>query len=383
MAITFNTVSENGMAAVKPTPAANQGAPSLSTQILARFGKQVNPKEVMFFTSQLSLMLEIDTPLTVALKAVASEIRNPMFKATILEMQTKIEEGHQLSDAMSQHPRIFSQQTVSMIKAGEMGGFLKKILDRVVEMQEKRQVVMTQLRSALTYPAVLMLFGLLVMVFVLVGVLPKFTAFFEGKEHLLPATTRFLMMTSFSLRHYWWVYIAGITGLVFFGIIFTQSQRGKRIIDKIFISGPVISGMANKIYTCEMLRTLGYLMDSHVPLLDALEVTRPTVWNQYYQQFVDRIRVNIDQGGRFSQPFASYPYIPETVKQMVAIGEEAGRLPDVLMRLVRYYDMEIEQALKKFASLIEPVALIVMGGLVGVIVSAIILPLFKISQALH
>lgn len=383
MAIDFKPVGEKSTLAPQQVSVAAQGMGSLAERIRDLFGKRVNPKEVMFFTTQLSLMLEIDTPLSLALKAIAAEIQHPEFKRIILEMQTKIEEGRQLSEAMSYHPRIFSQQTVSMIKAGETGGFLKKILDRVVEMQEKRQAIMSQLRSALTYPAVLLLFGALVVVFVLVGVLPKFTAFFEGKEHILPLTTRFLMATSDSLRNFWWVYIVCLVGLVILVTMFKNSRQGKRMIDKFLIGGPIISGLTNKIYTCEMLRTLGYLMESHVPLLEALDVTRPTIWNHYYQQFVDRIRVNIDQGGRFSQPFATYPYIPETVKQMVAIGEEAGRLPDVLMRLVRYYDMEIEQALKKVAALIEPVALIIMGGLVGVVVSSIILPLFRLSQALR
>ena len=200
MAIDFKPVGEKSTLAPQPVSVATQGMGSLAERIRDLFGKQVNPKEVMFFTTQLSLMLEIDTPLSLALKAIAAEIQHPEFKRIILEMQTKIEEGRQLSEAMSYHPRIFSQQTVSMIKAGETGGFLKKILDRVVEMQEKRQAIMSQLRSALTYPAVLLLFGALVVVFVLVGVLPKFTAFFEGKEHILPLTTRFLMATSDSLR---------------------------------------------------------------------------------------------------------------------------------------------------------------------------------------
>jgi type II secretory pathway component PulF len=383
MAITFKDSIENSTATAGPVSAANQGLRSLAAAIQDQFGKKVKPKEVMFFTSQLSLMLEIDAPLSLALEAVAAEIQNPAFKTIILDMKQKVEEGKQLSDAMSNHPKVFSHQTMSMIRAGETGGFLKKILDRVVEMQEKRQAMVSQLLSALTYPAVLMLFGCLVVVFVLVAVLPKFTAFFEGKEHILPLTTRFLMATSDSMRHYWWVYILCIAGLVILFMVFKQSRQGKRIIDKALISGPLVSGLANKIYTCEMLRTLGYLMESHVPLLEALVVTRPTIWNQYYRQFVDRIHVNIDQGGRFSQPFATYPYVPETVKQMVAIGEEAGRLPDVLMRLVRFYDTEIEEALKKVASLIEPIALIIMGGLVGVVVSSIILPLFRLSQALR
>jgi type IV pilus assembly protein PilC len=383
MAINFKPDSQTSTAALE-MPAAHKAGKRVSAKsILERFNKQATPKEVMFFTSQLSLMLGIGTPLSVALGAVAHEIQNPAFKTVILQMQTKIEEGKQLSAAMQPHPKIFNQQTVSMIKAGETGGFLNKILDRVVEMQEKRQAIMTQLRSALTYPTVLLLFGVLVTVFILVGVLPKFTAFFEGKEEILPLTTRFLMATSNSMRHYWWVYILSVGGLIFLSMAFVKSRQGRRIVDKVFISGPVISNLANKIYTCEMLRTLSYLMESHVPLLEAMEVTRPTIWNQYYKRFVDRIRMTIDQGGRFAQSFATYPYIPETVKQMVAIGEEAGELPAVLTRLVRFYDMEIEQELKKFASMIEPVALIVMGGLVGVIVSSIILPLFKLSQALH
>ncbi len=372
-----NTAALNGSKIKKPKIGFTQG------DLLERFKKHATAKEVMFFNTQLALMLEIGTPLTVALKSVAEEVQNPMFRAAILDMAGRIEAGRQLSEAMQGHPKIFNQQTVSMIRAGETGGFLKKILDRVVEMQEKRQAVMTQLRSALTYPGVLMLFGMIVVVFVLVAVLPKFTAFFEGKEDLLPLSTRLLMAASDSLRLYWWVYILGSIGIAFGGMLFVKSPWGRRILDKVLISGPLISGLANKIYTCEMLRTLGYLMDSHVPLLEAMDVTRPTIWNQYYRQFVERIRTHIDQGGRFSQPFATYAYIPQTVKQMVAIGEEAGKLPEVLMRLVRFYDMEIEQELKKFASLIEPIALIVMGGIVGVIVSSIILPLFKLSQALH
>ncbi len=138
-----------------------------------------------------------------------------------------------------------------------------------------------------------------------------------------------------------------------------------------------------KFIPVNMLRTLGYLLESQVPLLEALIVTRPTIRNQYYRRFVDRIKDNVDQGGRFAQPFTDYPYIPETVKQMVAIGEEAGKLPFVMLRLSRFYDIEIEQELKKFAAMIEPAALIIMGGIVGVIVSSVILPLFKLSQALR
>ena len=337
----------------------------------------------MFFTSQLSLMLEIQTPLTVALKAVGNEIQNPAFKAVVTALYRDIEEGRQLSEALKHHPQVFDNKFVSMVKAGETGGFLEKILDRIVEMQERRQALITQLKSALTYPAVLCVFGVLVIVFILIFVLPKFTAFFKGKESLLPWTTRFLMVASASLQHYWWVYILTITGLVLGLKFLAKSQQGRMLRDRFFISGPLISALSNKIYTCEMLRTLGYLMESQVPLLETIKVTTPTIWNQYYRHFLDEIRNAVDQGGRFAQPFSANPYIPQTVKQMVTIGEEVGKLPMVMLRLARFYDTEIEQELKKFAARIEPAALIIMGGVVGLIVSSVVLPMFKLSQALH
>jgi type II secretory pathway component PulF len=383
MAININSKNSQAAAVASSSLPADRPKQSSGIPFFRLFGPRVKSWEVMFFTTQLSLMLEIETPLTVALQAIGDEIQNPAFKAVVTALNQDIEGGRQLSEAMQRHPRIFTNKFVSMVKAGETGGFLKKILDRIVEMQERRQALITQLRSSLTYPAVLCGFGFLVTVFILVFVLPKFTAFFEGKESILPWTTRFLMAASASLQHYWWIYILATSGLVVGLMAWGKSSQGRTLMDRFFISGPLISGLSNKIYTCEMLRTLGYLMESHVPLLEALDVTRPTLWNKYYRRFVDEIRVNVDQGGRFTESFATYPYIPQTVKQMVAVGEEVGRLPMVMLRLASFYDTEIEQELKKLAALIEPAALIVMGGVVGLIVSSIILPMFKLSQVLH
>ena len=383
MAIQFKPEQTPARAAMSGTLPSAQPKQSISTGIFDRFIRPVKPEEVMFFTSQLSLMLEIDAPVAVALKTIANEVHSPAFKTVITAMSHDIEDGRQLSEAMKRHPRIFNDQFVSMVKAGETGGFLNKILDRTVEMQEKRQVLKAQLTTALTYPAVLCVLGLAVVVFILVGVLPKFAAFFKGKEAILPWTTRFLMTLSTSLQHYWWVYILSSAGLVLGLVYWGNSAPGRALRDRLLISGPFISGLANKIYTCEMLRMLGHMLESHVPLLEALRVIRPTIGNRYYRRFVDRIRANVDQGGRFSQPFAAYPYIPQTVKQMVVIGEETGKLPVVMLRLVQFYSLEIEQDLKKFAARVEPAALIVMGAIIGLIVSSITLPLLRLSQALR
>ncbi len=358
--------------------------PDLSTQITLGqlLGRPVKPSEVIFFTSQLSLMLEVGTSLNAALRAIAKQTKNPAFKKTISAMHKDIEEGKQLSEAMRPHGTLFSEVFVSMVKAGETGGFLKKILDRLVEMQEKRQALVSQVRSTMTYPVVLCVLAVVVVIFILTFVLPKFTAFFAGKEDVLPFTTRFMIDLSASLKQYGWVYLLTAAGLMAGGVVFKKSRVGQVVIDWLFINMPLLRKISNKIYTCQLLQTLGYLMESQVPLLEALEVNRPAVRNRYYRLFVDEIAESVQRGGRFAHPFGTNPYILESVKQMVTAGEEAGNLPRVMLRLAEFYDGEVDRELKGLAAMLEPVALIVLGGVIGLIVSSVILPMFKLSQAM-
>ena len=347
------------------------------------FGKAIKTSEILFFSSQLSLMLDIGTPINLALSTIRDQTENPVFKKVIEDMLQAVVEGRQLSDAMKEHPKVFDGVFVSMVSAGETGGFLKEILDRIVELQEKRQALKTQLRTALTYPVVLCAVAIMVIIFILVYVLPKFMAVFEGKESILPGTTRFLIAMSASLKEYWWVYIISSIGAAIFLKIFKESTPGRIMIDRFSVSGPLVSDLFNKIYTCQLLRTLGNLMESQVPLLESLEVTRATVRNRYFRHFIDKIIEHVHGGGKFSQPFATYPYTLESVKQMVATGEEAGNLPRVMVRLAEFYDEEVDRELKNLASMMEPIALIIMGGVVGLIVSSVILPLFRLASTMH
>ena len=367
----------------KPSVASGMSLASVEAAIRRRIGGRVKTSEVIFFSSQLSLMLEVGTSLSVALKALGEQTENPALREAILTMHRDIEEGKQFSEALRRHPQVFNHVFVSMIKAGETGGFMQKILDRLVEMMEKRQALIAQLRTTLTYPVVLCVICVLVVVFILVWVLPKFTAFFQGKEAILPFTTRFLMALSDSMRSYGWVYALSAVGMGVSLKIFLESEAGKILVDQVSLRGPLISRLCNKIYTCQLLRTLGHLMESKVPLLEALEVNRPTIGNRYYRRFIDEIAEEVREGGRFAQPFATNSHVPESVKQMVATGEEAGNLPKVMIRLAEFYDTEVDRELKTIASLIEPAALIVLGAVVGLIVSSVILPLFKIGQAMH
>jgi len=381
MAITVNKKLKRKTVKITET---SQGSSSKSgTSLTGLFTKPVKTKEIIFFYSQMSLMLEIGTSLTEALKAAANQTQNVVFKEILKKIMVDIEEGRQFSEAMKRHPKVFAGIIVSMIKAGETGGFLKKTLDRIVEIQEKRQAFIAQLRTTMTYPVIICTVGFGVVIFILTGVLPKFTSLFEGKEALLPVSTRIMLALSDSLRGYWWAYILSAVGLVILFLFLKNSNKGQAVTEKFLISMPLISKVTNKVYTLQLLRTLGNLMESQVPLLEALAVTRGTFTNRYFCYFIDKISSHVEEGGKFARTFADYPHILESAKQMVATGEETGNLAAVMLRLAQFYDKEVEQELKTVSAMIEPVALMILGAVVGLIVASVVLPLFKISATMH
>jgi type II secretory pathway component PulF len=341
--------------------------------------RTVKSSEQVFFFSQLSLMLEIGTSLTGGLQALADQSRNPVFKEILLAMLKDLQEGRQLSDAMMRYPHIFNRVYISLARAGEAGGFLKNSLDSIVVMIERRQALITQLRATLTYPVILCVMAVAVVIFVLVGILPKFMVLFEGKEKLLPPTTLILMALSTSLRGYWWVYLTGCGTLIFLGAVFFRSPPGQALKDRFLVSTPLIAPTFNKILTCQLLRTLGNLMESHVPLIEALDITRTTFTNRHFADFVDKIREHVHGGGTLASIFARNPYVMETVKQMVSTGEEVGKLPKVMLRLAEFYDTEIQHDFRIISSLVEPAALVIIGAVVGMLVSSVILPIFRIA----
>jgi type IV pilus assembly protein PilC len=188
-----------------------------------------------------------------------------------------------------------------------------------------------------------------------------------------------LMVLSTSLRGYWWAYLAGGTATVFLVRAFFRSSYGQALKDIFFVSTPLIAPTFNKILTCQLLRTLGNLMESKVPLIEALDITRTTFTNRHFTAFVDQIREHVHGGGTLSRIFARNPYVMETVKQMVATGEEVGKLPKVMLRLAEFYDTEIQSDLRIISSLVEPAALVIIGAIIGMLVSSVILPIFRIA----
>jgi type II secretory pathway component PulF len=380
MAIRVGTVKKTGSGEAGRAGTSSAWAHA-AKDTLNRLSNRIRPQEILFFLSQVSLMLETGAPLTKALSALKGQSKNPALTKVIASLHRDVEQGRQLSDAMRAHPSAFDEVFVSMVRAGEHGGFLKQIIDRLVEMMEKRQAFVAQVRATLTYPVVLCVVAVLVIVFILVGVLPRFTSFFLGKEHLLPLTTRALMTASGLLKSYGWAFALAAAGGGIGVWLFAKSVWGRMVFDRATITLPVLARLFNKIYVCQMLRILGHLLESKVPLLEALEMSRRAVRNQYYRAFLDEIVESVEQGGTFARPFSRNPFIMDSVKTMVETGEESGNLSRVMLRLAEFYEAEVEREMKAMAAMIEPVSLVILGGAVALIVSAVVLPMFKLGHA--
>ena len=367
--------------AVRKTDHAGSGRTAVSAGAL-RWRRRVSGKDLIYFTSQLSLMHEVGTSLTDAVAALGPQTANPRLRAVLAELGRDMEEGMSFSASLSRHPDVFDGVFVSMVHAGETGGYLRDALERVVEMREKREALTAHVRAALTYPIILAVVAGFVIIFVLTGVLPKFAPLFAGKESILPSSTRMLMGASQSIRLYWWAWLLGLAGVVAGNVTFLRSPYGRWLRDRMAVTLPVVGPLTNKVLTGQLLRTLGHLLESHVTLIDALKVTRLTLQNRFYRDLVDRVGEIVEGGGRLAQAFLGFTHMPSTVRQMIATGEESGNIYKVMLRLARHYDQEIEQELKRVASLIEPVALIILGAVVGLIVASVILPLFKMAHAI-
>ncbi|UTW07128.1 type II secretion system F family protein [Pseudomonas benzenivorans] len=354
---------------------------------LAGFGKLLQPKagaqERIFFTEQLALLLETGTSMHVALNTMEQHVSNPMMASILRDLARQVSEGRSLSQALSTHPALFSTTYVNLVAASEEGGFLLPVLGRLLEHDEKRQQLRRTLISAASYPVFLILFSLAVVVFVLVAVFPKFEAMFSAIKDQLPWTTQVLMLLSDLVRHHWpWLAIAA--GLLGAGAWYlAATPRGRMHLDRLKLSLPLISRVYIQIYMVESLRVLGMSLANGVSVRDALVSARDVVKNQLFQNFICQLEEQVKEGKGLAMGFRQSPLIPVLVQQMVATGEETGNLPKVLERLAGFYERELSKQLEMLSRLAEPLMLVVMGAVVGLLVSSLILPIFKLSQVVH
>lgn len=356
-------------------------AGTLGKALAGLLQKQPDVQDRIFFTEQLALMLEAGMALHEALKAFCTLDIKPELKTIIESLMHDVEEGKSFSAALSRHVAFFSGAYVNLVAAAEVGGFLDRVLVELKDMDEKREKLKSTVVSAMVYPAFLILFSLGVVVFVLVFVFPKFADLFARISDQLPGSTKVLMAASDALINYWWVFIAVVLSLVIAGRYWLSTTRGTETMDRLKLSVYMIRDIFVQLYLVQSMRLMAMSMANGVSVMDTLEACREVVRNNVFNRFIAQLQVHVEEGAGFSTGFEEAGFIPATVKQMIKTGDDTGNLPQVMARVADYYERELEKKLALFARLVEPIMLLVMGGVVGLIVSSLILPIFKLSRA--
>ncbi|WBS01064.1 type II secretion system F family protein [Pseudoduganella sp. SL102] len=339
-------------------------------------------RERMMFTERLALLLETGVPLHAALQSLLQQSDQPQLRQLIATVSDDILAGARFSEALAKHA-LFPVTYVNLVAASEAGGFLGQVLAQLVEMDENEERLRATLVSSLSYPLFLMAFSGAVVLFILVSVFPKFSPLFASIHDQLPWTTRVLLAVSDALTQHG--AIAAGTVAVLCGGAFLLARRPdvQAGIDRMKLRAPLVRDIFAKIYMTRLLRVMGISLERGVTILATLEACRAVVSNADIQQFILELEADVTEGKGIAAGFQDTPFVPVAVRQMIATGEATGTLGRVMGRIADSYDRELTRQLARLSKLAEPVMLLVMGVLVGTIVSSLILPIFKLSSAVH
>ena len=344
---------------------------------------RVSGADLRAFTGQLGLMLDTGTPLSEALDALARQTTRPRLAKALGQVHREVNGGTPLSEALDSHPAIFSDFYMATVRAGEATGTLTEVFQRLETHIYKREALLNSVRSALTYPTILVLLASSAVLFLLSFVLPKFQTIFSAHAALLPLPTRILLDTAAHFRENWyWVALSVVT-LLTSARRYVTSRHGKPVVDRVVLALPVVGRLVKRIQTAVLLRMVGAMLEAGVELLDAMDVAQRACSNSRFRKLVTDVSAGILQGKSLAEGFAKSPLISPTVKQMIATGEKSGALSTVMTKMADYLDEQAEHQLKRLSTLFEPMVIIGMGAVIGYIALAVLLPLFKLSSAVR
>jgi len=340
--------------------------------------QRVKLRDLVMFSRQFATMIDAGLSVVKCLDILQKQTRNPKMKEVIGEVKRDVAGGMSLTESLQKHPRIFSPLYVNMMRSAEAGGILDIVLDRLSTFLEKEQETRNKIKSAMTYPAVVFCFAMLMVMGLLFFVLPKFKGIFETMGLKLPLTTKILLNSSSYLQQYWYIALVMIIGSVVLIKIFSRTDRGKYAIDSAKLRLPIFGDLILKTSVSRFARTFGTLISSGVPVLRALEIVSDTAGNRVISEIVVRARVSIKEGEKISTPLFGSRIFPVMVTQMIAIGEETGRLDQMLVKVSNFYDDEVDNTLKSLTSLIEPLMIVGLGLIVGFIAVSVISPIYAL-----
>ncbi len=340
-------------------------------------GNRIKTKDLGVFTRQFATMINAGLPMVQCLDILSSQLDNPKFKSIVETVMSDVEGGSTLAEALNKHD-CFTELYVNMVDAGEAGGILDIILNRLAVYLEKADALKRKIKGAMMYPAIVFTVAMGATVFMLMFIIPTFAKMFSDFGGTLPLPTRIVMGLSDFLRANWWVLLLFGGGIVFGLKRFYKTDNGKRRLDRLMLSVPVIGNVIRKGAVARFTRTLGTLVASGVPILDGLDITARTSGNKVVEDAVMQTRSSISEGNTIAEPLKQCEVFPPMVVQMIGVGEQTGALDEMLEKVADFYDDEVDTAVDALTSVIEPIMIVLMGGVVGGMLVAMYLPMFKL-----
>lgn len=344
--------------------------------------KRVSLKERSLFTRAFSTMVAAGLPEIKALGLLQKQTRNKYFQETLTDIVGRLEEGENLSVALSRFPKIFDKVYVSSVKAAEASGKLEEILDQLAVQSEKDYKIDSAIKGAIAYPAVIVSVMFFTGAILMIVVIPKFKTLFAESGVELPLATKILISTAGFLSTYWYILLLVIIGAVIWMRYYLKSRAGQMVYGRILLNLPIIRDFFLNVYMARFTRTLGMLIGAGVPIIESVQIVGQVMSNLVYEDLLKKIAHQIERGIPMSSPIAQAKEFPPIISQMITVGEQTGELDTVMVSLSKYFDNETESQVKILSSLIEPILILIVGLGVGVVVFAIIVPIYQISSAI-
>jgi type IV pilus assembly protein PilC len=341
-------------------------------------GGKLKPKALVVFSRQFATMIDAGIPILRCLDILTNQTKDPILKSTLDQVTTDVKGGTTLNEALAKHPRVFNKLYVNMIRAAEIGGILDKILDRLSQFLEYEAEIKAKIKSAMMYPVLVLIFSMIMLFALFSFVLPKFKDIFSGMAVKLPPVTAMLFGFGDFMAANWWI-ILGLLFGAFMGVKYWgKTPKGRFQLDYLKLKVPVVGDLTLKMSVARFCRTFGTLLSSGVPMMRSLEIVGETLGNAVLTNAIDATRMSIREGNRLSVPLVQCKLFPSMVTHMIDIGEESGRLSEMLVKIGDFYDQEVETTVKGLTSMIEPMLIIFMGGIVGFIAISVMTPVFTL-----
>lgn len=369
---------KQGLYPMKVKSSAGKGFLTNEIHLAFMSQRRVNLQDIVPFCRQFATMIRAGVSVTRSLEILVSQTNNRSLKKALEEVHKGVRQGMSLQEAFAVHPKVFPELFVNMVGAGEYAGQLETMLERMAVYFERQRTTSQKMVSALTYPAVVFLIAIVVSIFLLVSVVPTITQAFTQQGMELPLPTRVVIWISNCLIDYWYLAMALVIALVAGGYGVLKSQRGRLVWDKFLLRIPIIGNFYKKVVMARFTRTFSILEASAVPILDALELLNKIVGNRWFDQVMEEAQLKLRKGERLSAILEKYPVlIPPMVAQMVAVGEETGELGGLMEKMADFYETEVTEMSARLSSLLEPLMIVFLAGMVGTIILSIYLPMFS------